>query len=138
MACVARVSAAELRLAAAAACCAAAVAASDATFGADITPARPIGCAWATGIASTSASRLVPASRPPRDTRRAGRGSDRFFCAAPAMRETWRRLDRLRDMADFLTKMMRVRLRRLLSGWRGNTGGRRVQIGVGWWRIEPE
>src|ERR1700733_5828030 len=120
MACVARVSAAELWLAAAAACCAAAVAASDATFGADITPALPIGRAWATGIASTSASKLVPASRPPRDTLRAGRGSDRLFCAAPAVRETLRRVDLLRDMADFLTNMMRVRLRRLLSGWGGD------------------
>src|ERR1700735_2532674 len=79
MACV---SAAELWLAAAAACCAAAVAASDATFGADIPPALRIGRAWATGIASTSASKLVPASSAPRDSNRCGRHAGKTVLVA--------------------------------------------------------
>jgi hypothetical protein len=75
------------------------VAASVATFGADIIPALPIWRAWATGIASTSASRLVPASNAPRDNLRPGCAIAKFFCGAPAVRATLRRLDRRRDMA---------------------------------------
>jgi hypothetical protein len=93
MACVARASAPELCFAAAAACCAANVAASDAKLGAEVTAALP-GCrAWATGIASASVSRLVPASKPPRDSDRAGCGIDRCFCGARTSREKLGRRD---------------------------------------------